>query len=81
MSAVDVLSSYAQDTGAFRVSNKGATELAAACAAMADSIKAMRLTDAAMLLADWNVPDRCTERQHAAYLANAVALARVGGAS
>ncbi|HEY4530893.1 MAG TPA: hypothetical protein VIG97_11325 [Luteimonas sp.] len=31
--SVGVLRPYAQDTGAFRVGNKGATELAAACAA------------------------------------------------
>jgi hypothetical protein len=38
---VDVLASYAQDLGAFRVNNKGATELAEACAAVAELIKAV----------------------------------------
>ena len=36
--SLDVLAGYAQDTGAFRVSNKGATELATACIAVAELI-------------------------------------------
>jgi len=42
-SPASVLAGYAQDTGAFRVSNKGASELADACAAVAELIGAVAL--------------------------------------
>lgn len=50
-------------------------------AAAVELIEAQRKAHDAMLLADWNVPSLCTERQHAAYLASCAALARVGGVS
>lgn len=57
-----------------------ATALREARAAVAELIEAQRMAHDAMLLADWNVPGKVSERKHAAYLASAAALARVGGA-
>lgn len=66
-----VLRPYAQDTGAFRVSNKGATELAEACAAVAEL---MELT--AKLVQVYNHKPTRAETD-----AIRAALARCGGAA
>ncbi|MFK3845318.1 hypothetical protein [Stenotrophomonas sp. NPDC078853] len=53
---VDVLASYAQDTGAFRVTNKAATELAEACAAFAELIEAAEETQADAFILGMEIP-------------------------
>lgn len=54
--------------------------IAEARAAVAELIEAQRKAHDAMLLADWNVPSLCSARKHAAYLASAAVLSRIGGA-
>lgn len=77
---VDVLRPYARDTGAFRVNNKGAAELADALAAVAELIEADRDYDkakaeyesAASRLEAWPALESAKARR-------AAAIARVQG--
>lgn len=86
MDVLAVLAGYAQDTGAFRVSNKGATELAAACAAVAELVEADKAYDEARKAATpdhsgHEIPDESYFKLSAASDRRAAALVRVGGAA
>lgn len=75
---VDVLRPYAQDTGAFRVSNKGAAELAEALAAVAELIDAASRAAIAAVRGDENRPGTIRNADLDALRA---AVARVQGGS
>lgn len=87
----DVLASYAQDTGAFRVTKAAAAELAETCAAVAELIEAdIEFDSASMDVASYeavtpyssrNYRTVCYVRQREAIARRTSALARVRGAA